>query len=195
MSIGNIVDYFGNTEKLDDTGKETPVIRLDLACGNAKREGFVGVDIIEQPHTQADIAFDLRKFPWPWSDNSVFEINCSHYIEHTPDIKRFMEEIYRILIPKGKIRFQAPYYTSIRAWQDFTHVRPISENTFLYFTQGWMKANGLNHYGVMCNFGILWVKYHFNPEWNARSERAKEWARLHQVNVVDDIEIELQKME
>ena len=54
--------------------------RIDLACGQNKREGFIGVDIVSAPGV--DIVHDLNVYPWPFEDNSVDEINCSHYIEH-----------------------------------------------------------------------------------------------------------------
>ena len=180
-------------------------IRLDLGCGNNKMEGFLGVDI--SSHTQADFLCDFNKFPWMFSrvmrsenkinvaviekitDNSVSEIFCSHYIEHTEDIKSFMEEIYRIVIPKGVVRFIAPYYSSIRAMQDFTHKRFISENTFLYFVKDWIEANKLDHYNINCNFQIESIKYIYGPEWKARAKQAQEFARKYYVNAVEDIDI------
>jgi predicted SAM-dependent methyltransferase len=59
-----------------------PGIRLDLACGQSPREGFEGVDFFA-PNAKHKV--DLLKFPWPWADNSVDEINCSHFVEHIPD--------------------------------------------------------------------------------------------------------------
>ena len=75
-------------------------MKLDLACGNNKQVEFIGVDITKQG-TQADIECDLTKFPWPFDSGSVSEVYCSHYLEHTPDIIGFMEELYRILTSSG----------------------------------------------------------------------------------------------
>lgn len=174
-----------DAEKIEKEG-----LRLDLACGNNKREGFLGIDISED--TQADIIYNLEQYPWtPCDDNSVYEIFCSHYIEHTINIKSFMEEIYRILIPKGIVTFIAPYYSSVRAMQDFTHKRFISENTFLYFNKDWIQANKLEHYNINCNFAINYIKYIYAPEWRTRAEAAKEYARKYFINVVMDIEVSL----
>jgi len=57
-------------------------IKLNLACGDKKKEGFIGIDITETDST--DIIHDLNVYPWPFEDNSVDEIYCSHYIEHIP---------------------------------------------------------------------------------------------------------------
>jgi hypothetical protein len=192
-NLGHITSY---DEDCFESEKKKDSVRLDLACGNNKKEGFTGVDIIGPPDTQADIIVNLENFPWEqFESNSIYEIHCSHFIEHTSDIKKFMEEIYRILIPCGKVTFYAPYYSSIRAMQDFTHKRFISEATFLYFNQSWLKANGLSHYAVKCDFAILSSKFLFNKKWNTRSDDAKEWARQHHINVIDDIEVILQKIE
>jgi SAM-dependent methyltransferase len=176
----------------EDFGKaECPsyLKKLDLGCGDRKKEGFLGVDI--SPDVKPDFIHDLNIYPYPFEDNSVFEVFCSHFIEHVADIKKFMEEIWRILVPLGTVTIVAPYYSSIRAWQDYTHVRPISENTFLYFNKEWMDANKLQHYGVKCDFDILRTKYYFSPDWESRADMAREWARTYYINVVQDIEVQL----
>ncbi len=56
-------------------------LKLDLACGQNPKEGFEGVDLYA---ANAKHRVDLFKFPFPWEDNSVSEIHCSHFIEHLP---------------------------------------------------------------------------------------------------------------
>lgn len=60
---------------------ETGPVKLDLACGLNCREGFEGVDLYGNV---AKHKVDLCKFPWPFADNSVDELHCSHFIEHIP---------------------------------------------------------------------------------------------------------------
>lgn len=166
------------------TPRPMDALRLDIACGQSKREGFRGIDIWEG----ADIVHDLTKYPWPIENDSVYEANLSHYAEHVQDISALMHEIYRILQPGGTVRIVSPYWTSLRAWQDFTHVRPITELTFSYFDQAWLKSNKLDHYPVTCDFECLNLRYWFTPEWEPRAEEVKMWAAKHYVNVVADIE-------
>ena len=173
--------------------KDDTMIKLDLACGNAKRKGFLGVDLIKTDKT--DIVHDLNKYPYPFENNSIYEIHCSHFVEHVADLRRFMEECYRILMNQSIITILAPYYTSVRAIQDFNHIRFISEFTFNYFNKEWLKAANIDHYDIKCNFSIESMKYFFDPSWVTRSEDAKEWARLHYNNVVQDIEVILRKQE
>lgn len=144
-------------------------LRLDLACGQTPREGFEGVDI----WAGAKHPLNLLQFPWPWADQSVDELFCSHFVEHipmcyltpkgeyvhvptSPEDKdlffAFFDECWRILKPGGLFTLVLPALRSNRAFQDPTHRRFIPSETFLYLHQPWRAANRLDHYGVKCNF-------------------------------------------
>lgn len=164
--------------------------RLDIACGQNKTPSFFGVDIADAEGV--DAVWDLEKFPWPFPSNSVDEAICNHYIEHTKDLIAFMNEVHRILVPGGKVLFRAPYYNSMRAWQDPTHTRAISEATFLYYNQDWLKANKLDHYPITADFDFNFG-YDFTPDWAMRAEEARAFAVRHYTNVVSDIQAILTK--
>ncbi len=164
--------------------------RLDIACGQNKTPGFFGVDIADSK--EVDAVWDLEKFPWPFPDNSVDEAVCNHYIEHTKDLIAFMNEVHRILRPGAQILFRAPYYNSMRAWQDPTHTRAISEATFLYYNQDWLKANKLDHYPIKADFDFSFG-YDFAPDWAMRAEESRAFAVRHYTNVVMDIQAILTK--
>lgn len=166
---------------------EEKVIKLDLACGKDKHDpSFIGVDVVKLEGV--DVVHDLNSFPWPWEDSSVDEIFCKNYIEHIPDLISFMNECGRILKQGSKMILVAPYYSSIRAWQDPTHVRAISEASFLYYNQEWRIQNGLDHYPITCDFDYSFG-YAFTPEWGMRSEEARNFAIKHYINVVSDIQV------
>lgn len=190
--------------------KQSSVLKLSLACGDNKPEGFKGVDIVKTK--SSDYVFDLLKFPWKQiKDNSVDEIECSHFLEHIPHIDsyhdlflQFFDEIYRVLKPaefdptnpnipvKGFANFVAPYYSSMRAWQDPTHHRAISEASFLYLNKKWREDNKLDHYDVTCDFDFTYG-YALSPEWQNRSQDAQTFAIAHYINVVSDIQVCLTK--
>jgi len=71
-------------------------VKIDLACGDNKTEGYIGVDIADIPGV--DIVHDLSVFPWPFENDSVDEVVCNQYIEHIPhddilgDIKDVLKE-------------------------------------------------------------------------------------------------------
>jgi len=166
--------------------------RLDLACGTRKDEGYFGIDIIKTP--QVDMVWDLEKYPWPIPDNCVDEAICFHYLEHVKDIMKFMNEVYRILKTGSKITIIAPYYNSMRAWQDPTHIRVISENTFLYYNKQWRVDNHVDHYPIKADFDFSFG-YLFTADWANRAEEARAFALRHYTNVADDIQVVLTKKE
>ena len=104
----------------------------------------------------------------------------------------FMDEVYRILKPGGRIKVIAPYYNSMRCWQDPTHKRAISEATFLYFNKQWRETNKLDHYGIQSDFDFVYG-YDITPEWANRSEEARNFAIKHYTNVINDIHVTLTK--
>ena len=164
--------------------------RLNLACGQTKIDGYFGIDI--KPGDTVDATMDLEQFPWDIESESVEEIICSHYVEHTSDLIKFMDEVYRILKPGGRIKVIAPYYNSMRCWQDPTHKRAISEATFLYFNKQWRETNKLDHYGIQSDFDFVYG-YDITAEWANRSEEARNFAIKHYTNVINDIHVTLTK--
>jgi hypothetical protein len=178
------------------------LIKVNIACGQQKIEGYLGIDKIKTEST--DIVHDLFEFPWPFEDNSIYEFNCEHFVEHIPiqlkdgsfGLNRFMEEVWRCLTDKGTIRITCPYYTSMRAWQDPTHTRAITDVTFLYFNKKHAEAMKVDHYSAMkCNFEPVSRTYGITPDWEGAAEEARQWAMNHYFNVVADIAFVLRKID
>lgn len=188
------------------------MLRVDLACGSIKgprlpatdgpasdSEGWTGVDIA--PCEGVDIVHDLTVYPWPFADESVDEVYCSHYVEHIPhDIGTgldgflaFGNELHRILKPGSQATIIAPYYTSMRAWQDPTHLRAITERTFLYWDRVWLESQGLGHYGVTADFDFTYGYQFTDPYWITAHEEKRVFALAHYFNVADDLVVTLTK--
>ena len=171
------------------------LVKLDLACGQVKKEGFIGVDFVTAPGV--DIVHDLFEFPWPFEDESVEEVHCSHFFEHIPGLLRpkWMDELYRVMIPGGKATIICPYYSSMRATQDYTHAwPPISEASFFYFNKGWREANKLTHghYDMKCDFDFG-ANFSLHPYCNGRSTEFVQEAVLQKLNAASDIIVGLIK--
>ena len=172
----------------------TEKIRLDLACGNNKREGFIGVDQSLET-TQADVAHDLESYPWPFPEGYADEVFCSHFIEHVVDLIAFMNEVWRVMKPGGQATFVAPYYTSVWAIQDPTHKRSISEQTFLYFNREWREANRLQHYPIVADFKIEKIERVVTPAFADKTPDEITFAATHYWNVINEITVVLKKPE
>lgn len=167
------------------------LLRLDLGCGDNKREGFLGVDVVKTP--TSDIVQDLRRFPWPMETGSVEELHCSHFLEHIPGPERmpFMDECWRILRPKGKMTVIVPHWNSMRSVQDPTHAwPPLAETSFLYFDRNWRQMNKLTHYPVKCNFSFTYG-YVVDPEVGARNSEHQQFAIKHYANAAQDLFVTL----
>ena len=174
-------------------------MKLDLACGNNKQEGFVGVDVIKEG-TQADIKCNLLIHPWPFKDNDIDETFCSHFLEHIPHgdgyndpFFDFFNELWRILKPGGKCTFITPYYTSMRAFQDPTHQRMITEATYAYFDLDWRKTNKLEYYPIKTNFKVVKHDYIYHEESRNIEKQDQEFGLKHFWNVGADMRVILQK--
>ena len=165
-------------------------LKLNLACGQNHLDGYLNVDLIKTD--ACDKQVNLEKYPWPFQNDSVDEVYCSHYVEHTSDLITFMDEICRILKKDGKATIIAPYYSSMRAWQDPTHKRAISEATFMYFNKGWREQNKLDHYNIKSDFDFNYG-YMIDPLWASKNEETRAFAIAHYINIVTDIQITLTK--
>lgn len=175
--------------------EEKKELKIDLGCGDNKREGFTGVDKYKTP--SVDIEHDLFVYPWPFEDNSVDEVWCSHFFEHIAgmDRPRWIEELYRVLKVGAKATLITPYYKSPRATQDFTHQwPPVSEETYLYFNKQWRESNKLTHglYDVKADFDFTFG-YSVDGVWATRNEETKAFAMRHYWNAIQDLWVTLIK--
>lgn len=167
------------------------LVKLDLGCGANKREGFKGVDI--SADCGADVVFDLRTTPWPWADESVDEVHCSHFFEHLSGPERipFMAELYRIMKPGAKALFITPDCDSHRAIQDPTHAwPPVCAESYLYFNKAWRDANKLSHYGITSDFEFGYGNQ-LDPDMAVRSAEFQQFAVKHYRNHSIDLHVTL----
>ncbi len=169
-------------------------VHLDLACGDNKRPGFLGVDKWKTDST--DYVFDLLgDEAWPIEDSSVDMLHSSHFVEHIPGLARpkFFEECWRILKPGAQFQVIVPYWNSHRAVQDFTHAwPPVCEASFLYFNKTWRQNNKLEHglYDVKADFDFTYG-YSLDPEIHVRNQEYQQLAVKYYTNSVMDLFVTL----
>lgn len=185
-------------------------VRLDLGCGPNPKEGFHGVDSIkfDKVGTVANLAHyreaknsipgepPIRIWtPWPWADNSVDEVHCSHFLEHLEGRERvhFANELYRVLKKGAKATIIAPHWSSCRAYGDMTHKwPPVSEFWFYYLSKDWRKTNcphddiEHNPNGYSCDFDGT-GGYTLAPSVSVRNADYQNYAMSHLLEARQDI--------
>lgn len=147
-------------------GEPVPVEAMD----------FVTLDMNPSvdPHLLCTLGVDRINL----DDNSVDHAIALHVIEHigpAGDADRwfyFWSELYRVLKPGACVQFECPYYSSVWAWADPTHVRAISEYTFVYLNQDsyTFAGSAIPDFRPNCDFVLAsWeLKADQNPEVKAR---------------------------
>lgn len=183
-------------------GHAAAPLKLDLGCGPNPREGFAGVDRIA--FNERIQEFDLRQ-PWPWADQSVSEVWCSHFVEHLEPHERchFFNELYRILKPnrrengrdvEGFATIVVPHWGSCRAYGDPTHRwPPMGEMFWYYLCEDWRLSQAPHtdkrHWeqGYNCHLECRWGNS-WNPAIAARNEEWKAFAALHYREAIHDMQ-------
>lgn len=107
---------------------------LDVGCGDRKLPGAVGIDRLGLP--SVDIVHDLNIFPWPVEDASYDLVFANHFLEHMTDVLLTLGEVHRILKPGGRFVMQVPYFRSVDAFSDPTHVHFFTASTLDYVCEG-----------------------------------------------------------
>lgn len=135
---------------------EAKELLLDLGCGKNKQPGFLGVD--QYAMDGVDVVHDLRVGPWPWADNSVDRVHCSHFLEHLTNFEGkwervlFFNELHRIMKPGATAQLIFPHWCSNRYYGDPTHKEPFSEMGFYYLTKSWrVQHNNAPHADIAFN--------------------------------------------
>jgi SAM-dependent methyltransferase len=113
-------------------------MKLNLGCGNKRKDGFLGVDLY--PCEAVDILANLEE-RLPFDNDSVSEMFLDNVIEHIHDIPALMKELHRISKPGGEIFIITPHFANMSSWVDPTHVHHLS-----YFSMEHFEKADVSHY-------------------------------------------------
>jgi len=160
-------------------------------------EATAVIEVPESTEIKLDILKDIpnpQEFPWPVKSGSVNEISCVGVFEYVPGKLRgkFMDEVYRILVPEGKAAFSVPYWNTARGYQDFRYEwPPLCEQSFLYFNKGWREQNKLE-IDIVADFDFTYG-YQAEAETAARNEESRSFYIKHYTNCVGALHLMLTK--
>jgi SAM-dependent methyltransferase len=111
------------------TGDGAAAVRIDLGCGNAKRPGFVGLDLF--PGDGVDFVVDLTRESFPFDDDSVDEVFSAHFLEHIDEPNHVFSEIGRVCKDGARIEFWTPYAWTNEAFL-YGHLHGITEEMWTH---------------------------------------------------------------
>lgn len=176
-------------ESIRASGVENPVL-YDLGSGPEPAAGFVGLDL----YASGDRVLSADLFGERWlvegkiiPDSSVDMLYSSHFVEHVPDWDAFFTEAYRVLKPGGIFIATTPYYSSVRATQDPDHKQFVSEERYCYLNAAARQQMGVGHYSADVDFEIEGFLLDWHRDFKHVSEEAREYAKRHYINAVNDI--------
>jgi SAM-dependent methyltransferase len=159
-------------------------LKLDLGCGNCKKEGTIGIDII--PAEGVDYVLDIQNEPLPFPDKSVDYVYSSHFLEHIDNHVKVFQEISRVAKDKAILEFWTPY-----AWTNdafiFGHNFYFTEELYLHlclkYPEIWLKVLGkrwiLKEIRYMVSYDTLAELY--------RNGINLSFAMKHYINIVAEI--------
>ena len=198
-------------------------MKLDLGCGQNKREGFFGVDAVKTSVT--DAVWDLRRTPWMigepiamlvavgdvWvgpinpatgdvnrhkiDDDSVDEVFSSHFFEHLsgPERMPFMDEMWRVMKVGAKATIITPFYSSSRAVQDPTHAWPPVCEASYLYFNKKWRDDNKLDHYPVVADFDFTCGYGIDGEVALRSEDYQRYAVKHYINSVLDLQVVLTK--
>ena len=100
LYLNNETDFFTAPKKVLHFAPEQAFYKL---FRNQKNLDYTTTDLFSP---LADVKADICDLPF--KDNSYDVILCNHVLEHIPDDKKAMQELYRVLKPGGMGIFQIP---------------------------------------------------------------------------------------
>ena len=115
------------------------------------------------PQLQPDVVCTLGRDRLPLPDDSVDLVVAWHVLEHigrqgeTAEWFAFWEDVYRVLKPGALLYAECPYWSSVWAWADPTHVRGISEHALMFFNQDNYRIpdNMISPYRIACDLRLV----------------------------------------
>lgn len=142
------VQGFGPVGKwpLYDFGAEE--MKINIGCGNKVLPGYVNIDRVK---TAEDVLIvDLETASLPFEDASIEEVYADNVLEHIQNFIPLMNEIHRVLTVGGVLKVVVPVLPHLEAFQDPTHVRFFTPNSFEYFTEtSYLWKDVGKNYGIV----------------------------------------------
>ena len=125
---------------------------LCVGCGYQKaqsNENITWINLDNDESVSPDVLRDINR-GLPFADNTFDVVFCSHVLEHFggADFVFVMNEIHRVLKPRGEIHVLSPYYKFWGAYIDPFHKMIMNEHTFQPFRCPSVTSKGMGVTGI-----------------------------------------------
>ena len=100
----------------------------------------------------ADVKADICDLPF--KDNSFDFIICNHVLEHIPDDTKAMQELYRVLAPKGTAIVQVPYDAKLSTTFEDNTITDQSERTRIFGQYDHLRVYGMDYFKKLAGVGF-----------------------------------------
>jgi len=132
-------------------------------------------------------------------ESSLNEVFIAHEVERVKDVVLFLRELYRVCAHGAVIRVWGVYFTHTDTFADPTKLRGLSERMFSYTSAIGREAMSRDELddGVASSlytgvdFDVKEVRHMVEPEYESRSDAARYWGIVHNLNVIRRVEIVL----
>ncbi len=151
---------------------------LDVGCGLNKYPGAIGID--RNPRSRADVLCDLDRLPYPFAGGVFDLVRAVHFIEHSADVIRTMEEFHRLAKPSGRIYVVTPHYTDFSSFCDPTHRWHLNSFSFRTFGEdhggfGYYSPVKLREISVRVKLLAFWRAFGFEFLINRFPRLRRSW--------------------
>lgn len=144
-------------------------MKLEVGCGNKKRNGYLGMDLINLEGV--DVVHNMNNVPWPFHENQFDEIVFDDVLEHSHDILSIISEVYRIASNNCIVKISVPHFSSDNMYTDPTHKVFFSSRSFNYFDKQMNHKHSFYLSGV--NLKVNRAEIHFREYFLHENEKQK----------------------
>lgn len=164
--------------------------KLNMGCGFKKLNYHWNVDV--EPKCNPDQILDFEITPWPYEDNFFEFIAADNILEHLgQDPKVFtkiIKEMYRISAPNAEWYVRVPHHRCDLFWDDYTHVRVITEKTIRMFDQAinWktvQQSISDSTFGLYHNVDLELLDVNYNLIWQWKELAEEGMIGSKQLNI------------
>jgi|SRR3989339_2281336 len=166
------------------------IMKLDVGCGYAKKEGFIGMD--SDKNCKPDILWNMTKFPYPIKSERVKVLHSQHALENSltskDTVSKILKEWYRISCPNSIWIITLPHWTRFPSlehligfeykwWQVFsTHYTGTTDHhldmdiKFSSMKYNWRRTDYLHGFGNLLKV----IRAIWNPILNLNDSLTEE---------------------